>query len=97
MAARERHPESAGQFMDLHFREIVADPLGCVRRIYRHFDLALRPESEARMGTFLARHPREEHGSHDYSLGGFGLDPEVVWQTFKSYCEGFGVEREPPD
>ncbi len=97
MAARERQPERAGQFMDLHFREILADPLGCVRRIYRHFDLTLRPAAEARMGAFLARHPREEHGSHDYSLGGFGLDPEAVWQTFKSYCEGFGVEREPPD
>lgn len=96
MRARARRPEHAGQFLDLHYQEILSDPLGCVRRVYRHFDLELRPETEARAQAFLARHRRDEHGSHHYSLAAFGLDPEAVWDAFESYTARFGVERESP-
>jgi hypothetical protein len=95
MVARERRPDQAGQFLDLHFHEIVSDPLACVRRIYRHFDLELTPEAEARMQAFLAQSPRAGHGVHDYSLAGFGLDAQSVSQTFKRYSERFGIRPEP--
>ncbi|MBW2269218.1 MAG: sulfotransferase [Deltaproteobacteria bacterium] len=95
MRARAGRPDQAGQFLDLHFHEIVADPLGCVRRIYRHFDLELTSRAEARMHAFVAESPRAGHGVHDYSLARFGLDAEAVSQTFKSYRERFGVRPEP--
>ena len=95
MQARARLPERAHQFLDLHFQEILADPLGCVRRIYRHFDLELGDSALARMRAHLALHPRDEHGTHQYSLAGFGLDAEEVGLAFKAYCERFGVAPEP--
>ena len=95
MQARARRPDRESRFLDLRFQKILADPLACVRRIYRHFDLELSVEAEARMQQYLARHPRQEHGAHRYSLSSFGLDAALVTQTFKAYCERFGVEPEP--
>ena len=59
LRARVERPHQAHQIFDLHFQEIVADPLGCVRRVYAHFDLELTPETLKRMQTYLDAHPRD--------------------------------------
>jgi len=92
--ARDRHPEHAHRFCDLHYAEIAADPIACVRRIYAHFDLPLAPDTVERMRAHLAAHPRDEHGLHRYSLGGFGLDADDIGRRFSRYCTRFGIERE---
>ena len=94
MRARERHAARAAQFLDLHFHEIARDALGCVRRIYAHFGLALTPEFERRMREYIAAHPREEHGAHRYTLDGFGLSALEVDDAFAAYTARFGVRRE---
>jgi hypothetical protein len=95
MESRRRHPERESQIIDLHMSEIVADPVGCVRRIYDRFDLGFTPALEERMHAFVAAHPREEHGVHRYNLESFGLDAAEVRRAFKGYTEHFGVEPEP--
>ncbi len=92
--ARNRLPEKSAQFMDVQFQEILSDPLGCLRRIYDHFELDPGPDFERRVSEYLAEHPRDEHGSHEYSLESFGLQTEDVRTVFKGYYERFGVERE---
>jgi hypothetical protein len=96
MAARQREAANSSQFFDVHFREILEDPIACVRRIYAHFDLELTALFEDRMKEYVASHPRGEHGSHRYSLEDFGLEPEAVRHAFKGYNERFGVEQEAP-
>ncbi len=95
MRARAERSAQSSQFFDLQFQEIIADPIGCVRRIYRHFDLPVTPEFEERMRAYLEESPRAGHGDHDYSLASFGLDPDEVARTFKGYRERFEVESEP--
>ena len=94
MRAREKRAAQASQFLDLHFHEIAADALGCVRRIYAHFGLSLTPEFELRMRDYVAAHPREEHGAHRYTLAGFGLSTQEVDDAFADYVARFGVRRE---
>jgi hypothetical protein len=94
MRARERQPEKAAQFLDLHFHEIASDGLGCVRRVYEHFALPFTPAHEQRIRDYLAAHPREEHGAHRYTLAGFGLTTDAVDEAFADYCARFGVRRE---
>jgi hypothetical protein len=94
MHARARHAARASQFLDLHFHEIAADPIACVRRVYAHFGLALSPEHERRMREYVAAHPREEHGAHRYTLEGFGLGEREVDDAFAEYVARFGVRRE---
>ena len=95
MAARARHPERERQILDLSMGEIVRDPIACVERIYEHFDLELSDEARSRMERYLALHPKNEFGKHQYSLEAFGLDEAAVNAAFKGYRERFGIEREP--
>jgi len=78
-------------------REIVSDPISCVEKIYRHFELDLSQEARARMERYLVEHPKDEFGVHRYSLGAFGLDEATVNSRFKDYRERFGIKAEPFD
>jgi len=93
--ARARHPERESQILDLSMREVVGDPIACVERIYRHFEIDFSPEARERMQRYLREHPKDEHGVHRYSLEAFGLDEVEVNAAFKGYRERFGVEPEP--
>ena len=57
-ALRDRDSGCAppAQFCDVRYDELVRDPLGTVRGIYRHFDTPLTPLAEGRMQKFLTQH-----------------------------------------
>jgi hypothetical protein len=92
--ARRRAADPA-RFFDLHFREVEADPLGAVKRLYDHFGFALSPEAESAMRAWVAANPRGSHGAHRYDAARFGLDEERIAERFAAYRDRFGVEREP--
>jgi hypothetical protein len=84
MAARDRH--DPGHFLDVRYADLVADPVGTVAGVYRHFGLpwtaAVREavaaeDAASRRGT---RAPR-----HAYALADFGLDPDEVSERFTAY------------
>ena len=95
MAARARHPERENQILDLMMGEVVGDPLVCIEKIYRYFEIDLCEEARSRMQHYLDKHPKDEFGVHRYSLEAFGLNEEVVNDRFKAYREHFGVGPEP--
>jgi hypothetical protein len=82
------------QAVDVHYQELMRDPMATVRRIYAHLDRSLSPAAEARMRQFLAENPEAKHGPHRYALGDYGLDAEDLARRFKGYCEYFGVPTE---
>jgi hypothetical protein len=92
VAVREKLA-SPHRFLDVHYHELVADPMGSVRRIYDAFDMRLSADAAERMRLFLSRNPKDRHGAHRYSLATFGLDPEYVARRYRTYCEYFGVQR----
>jgi hypothetical protein len=94
MGVRAEPGRDPRQFLDLSFREIVADPLAAVARIYDHFGIALASDAEKRMREWQAAHPRGEHGGHDYSASAFGLDDAEIDARFARYRGRFDVERE---
>ena len=75
------------RFVDVRYPELMDDPLAVARRIYRHFDLPLSTEAEARMRRFVATSPKDTHGPHLYSLAQFGLDADVERQRYGAYWE----------
>jgi hypothetical protein len=95
MAARAARPERESQILDLSMREIVSTPMAAVERIYRHFGLELSSEARERMRAYLARHPKDEFGTHRYSLEDFALDAAEVDAAFKGYRDRFAIEAEP--
>jgi hypothetical protein len=89
---RDLLPEA--QSIDVRFDQFMADDLAMVERIY---DLAGQPldhTAQAAMAAFMDEHPRGRHGTVEYNLGEFGLDPEELRATFAFYSERFGLTSE---
>jgi len=89
--ARDEGGVPADRFLDIRYTDLVRDPLGMVRRIYRHFGLPLTPAAEDRMRRFLAENPKDKHGRHVYSLAQFGLDADVERERYQVYRDRFGL------
>jgi hypothetical protein len=94
MHVRRTGPAGAERFFDVRYQQLLADPIGTVRRIYTHFDLPLSAEAEHRMRSHLGDNPQHKHGRHAYDLKAFGLDGPTLDRQFRSYREFFAVEPE---
>ena len=84
----------AGQTIDVHFDEFMADDLAMVARVY---DLAGQPLDErarTAMADFMAEHPRGKFGAVRYDLAEFGLDPAERRRALSFYTGRFGVTLE---
>src|SRR5262249_29261261 len=60
--------------VDIHYHELVRNPMAAVRRIYSHFSMPLTAAAEQRMWVFLAENSQNTQGRHQYALENFGLD-----------------------
>jgi hypothetical protein len=86
----------AGQVVDVHFQDFVADPLGRIARLYDEIGVELTPEAEQRMKAFLAEHPGDGGGGgHRYSFADTGLVESDVRDRCAAYVERFDVRLEP--
>jgi hypothetical protein len=81
------------QFFDVHFRQLIADPIGTVRAIYRRFELPLSDVALERMRGWL-----EADTSHSvkakFTLGEFGLDEAKIDAAYGRYMAHYGIARE---
>lgn len=91
MAVRAKHSDKAAQFVDIHFEEVIADPIDALRRAYARLELPWSDDVEKRMATFLTAHPRDRHGTHQYELDDFGLAREAIRERFEVYCRAYDV------
>jgi hypothetical protein len=91
MSAREKHADKAGQFMDVHFDDVIEDPIAVLEQAYERFDIPWSPGVEARMRSFLANNPRGKHGSHRYELEDFGTSLDFVRERFAAYCNTYDI------
>lgn len=90
MLFRERHADKA-QICDVHYDDLMADPLGETARIYAHFGMDFDEASRAAVADWLAANPQDKHGRHSYTCEQFGLNAENLRERFAPYIERFGV------
>lgn len=95
MAVREQIGRHDHRFLDVHYPDLVADPVGTLFRILDHFGVASGSGSTAAVERFLSENPQTKHGVHRYSAAQFGLDPDRLHRRFGAYMDRFGVEPEP--
>jgi hypothetical protein len=89
LAARERSDPS--RFVDVDYRQFVADPMASVTQVYRAFQLELGAETERAMQEYVAANPQKRHGTHSYSMDEYGLTPEQVRTRLKFYIDRFDL------
>jgi hypothetical protein len=84
----------ASQCADLHYRDLVRDPIGSLRGLYERFELPFTREAESRMRAYIAAKPKEKHGAHRYDFEATGADRAAERRRFAAYQERFGVPSE---
>jgi hypothetical protein len=92
MAARARIGED--RFLDVHHRELTADPLAAIRRIYGFLGLELNPVVEGAIAGWHEANRSGSHGTHRYTAEEFGLRADEIRSDFDFYTGHFGVELE---
>ncbi len=82
-AAHAREQAGSGSFVDVEYADLVADPVGVVRRIHREAELPWDDSVEAAVEDDLAQSrsgPRAPR--HEYSLADYGLTEAQVRAAF---------------
>jgi len=78
-------------FLDIYYKELVADPISTVRKVYNNFGLNLSDKVLKSMQCFLDKNPQYGHGRHRYTLDMFGLKKDTERRRFRRYIEYFGL------
>ncbi len=91
-AFRAAHPDHP--FIDVHYGDLVGDPVGAVRMIYDRVGRPLGPATASAMTEYVTSHPQGEFGRHRYDLTTLGLDPAEITDRFAGYVSKYGVARE---
>jgi len=92
IAARARIGEE--HFFDVHHRELIADHLGTVRRIYDFLGLELQPPVAQAIVDWQEANRSGAHGTHRYTAEQFGLSTAELRSDYDFYIRRFGVALE---
>lgn len=91
IALRERDRLGEDRFADVHNRDLVADPIGTMDRLYDRLGLSIDADLRASFEDYHRRNAQGAHGAHSYTAEDFGLSDELIRRNFREYCERFGV------
>jgi hypothetical protein len=83
----------AGQICNVLYKDLVADTLGTVERIYRDFGIELTGEGRQALARYMADNPRDARPPHRFGIG----SEEAVARAraaFANYQEHFAVPTE---
>lgn len=86
---RRQHPE---RFCDLDYKDLRADPIGCMKAVYQRFDKPFTEEDAQAMQQTLNDQPQHKYGVHRYSLEQFGLTEDMIYEACEPYIKEFGED-----
>ncbi len=82
------------QFVDVHFDDVVRDPVTTIAEVYRRLGWRLTPEVGERIADYARAKPKGSHGVHRYSPEEMGLDAAAERERFSFYTGHYGVREE---
>ncbi len=84
--SEQRKHLDPSRFIDIDYRDLVADPMGCVRTIYQAAGIELSPEGETRMQSYLTTQQQDrKKTTHHYSLSDYHLNEKEAAEAFAPY------------
>jgi hypothetical protein len=82
------------RFFDLHYADLMRDPVAVMRALYDWAADDLPSATENAMLRWLQQHPQDRHGVAPYSLDGSGVTRADLEPLFDEYLSLFDVELE---
>jgi hypothetical protein len=92
LAARRRIGDD--RFFDLHYADLMRDPIAVMRSLYEWTGDNLTGSTERAMRDRLDTHPQDRFGAAPYSLEGSGVTRSDLEPIFAEYLSVFDVELE---
>jgi hypothetical protein len=90
--ARRRIGED--RFLDVHHRDLVADPKGTIRRVYGWLGFELTPPVEQTILDWQEENRMGAAGTHSYTAEQFGLSAGQIRSDYDFYIRRFDVALE---
>ncbi len=94
MIAAADDPTFAQPIFQIHHQHLVADPLGTVGALYRHFERSLSSLAADRIRRLVAAKPNGGYGAHRSRLEEYGLDPILERERYARYMRYFEIRPE---
>jgi hypothetical protein len=82
------------RFFDLHYAELMRDPIPVMRSLYDWAGDDLPTSTEQAMLAWLDDHPQDRHGVAPYSLDGSGVTRADLEPIFDEYLSEFDIALE---
>lgn len=76
-------------FIDLSYRDLVADTMGTLQKLYKKLDMNFTEDTQTAMLEWLKNNRQYKHGRHNYSLAQFALTEEDIKQAWGEYEEQY--------
>ncbi|HEX7753588.1 MAG TPA: sulfotransferase [Novosphingobium sp.] len=82
------------RIIDVHYADLVSDPVGETRKLYAKLGDAWTPQAEAGIQRWVDENPQNKFGKHEYKLAQYGLSKEKLEPLFERYLSRYDVARE---
>jgi hypothetical protein len=92
MDFRDKHGED--RVIDVHYADMMNDPMGTMKRLYADLGDEWTAEAEAGIQAWLDANPQNKFGKHEYKLAQYGLTKEALEPLFERYLSRYDVARE---
>jgi hypothetical protein len=80
----------SSRVLDISYHDFIDDSLATAEKVYGHFDMPLTDEVRSKLESYVAVHPMNRHGKHEYDLDEYGLDRGSILSRFSAYLEKHG-------
>jgi hypothetical protein len=84
----------SGQVADLHYLDLLHDPVAAITAAYEQLGLPIADGHGDRITAYLAARPQTKYGTHRYGPEDYGLDAENIRADLAPYVDAFGVKLE---
>ena len=82
------------RFVDVHFQDLLADPVDTIRRAYGGMGREFSDSHADQIRDYLAHKPRGKFGVHRYEAEDWGFDAAELRERLRPYIEHFGIALE---
>lgn len=82
------------RIVDVHYNELMSDPLAAMKKLYAELGEAFTAGAEAGMQAWIDDNPQNKFGKHEYKLDQYGLSIKDVEAVFERYSSRYDVKRE---
>ena len=94
LANRRSAGELPDRIVDSHFKELMADPVAAVEKLYGRMNRPFLGEHADAIRQYIESKPKGKFGKHKYSAEEWGFDPAALRKKMLPYTDHYGITLE---